>query len=185
MIPSIPSTELQSAIGVLQAMLQLRIARTLTEDLLTDKQVPESVNRNIIRQTLEAIDKLQREVNRTIPKSIPYLENRLHRSKIIDIANVQEMMIRIGVEEKPDVYNEFMGLVVDLLDSVYYAQKHRKNIYLPKYKALFKMIADELKTDVNHERGQVQYLITKNTDGSTTSELFLRTAPPVHHPKIK
>lgn len=174
--PTIQSTEAQSAIGVLQAMLLGRIARTFINDLLTDKQLPASVNKNVIRQTIDAIDKLQREVSRSIPKAIPYLENRVSRDKIIDIATVIELMVRVGTEERPAMYEDLMGLMVDGFDNVLYAQKHRKSIYFGKYKALYELISNEIRNDVNKQPSQVQYI---------QGELFLRTAVPPHNHKMK
>lgn len=166
----------QTAIYMLQAVLMMNISREMIKDLSTSKELPEGMNSNVLRQTLEQMDRFIREVRRTVGKTNTYLDQVPQGDKVIDSLNVLDVLNRIGMEESQAIYDEFLGMVVDLLDSVFYAQKNRKSIYFNKYKAFFQLVSEELRSDVNHQRGQLHF---------HQGELFLRTTPAIHEPKIE
>jgi hypothetical protein len=142
------------------------------------KYIPE-MNLNVVHQTLGQVERFKREIHRTTHDKHEkvYFTKNLKPEKLLDMATIIDAMARIGVEEHQGIYDEFLGLVIDLLDSVFYAQKHRRKMHFGKYKALFALISGELKRDVNHQPGQVLF--------TNQGELFLRTAPPQTETEIK
>lgn len=165
----------QTSIYLLQSVLMMHIAKDMLKDLGTDAELPPGLNTNVLKQTTEAMDRFIREVRRTVGKTGTYLDHVPTRDKNLDSLNVLNLLNRIGMEENQAVYDEFLGLVVDLLDSVFYAQKHRRSIYFPKYKMLFQLVHEELRSDVNNQPGQLHY---------DKGELYLRTSPPPHKPEL-
>lgn len=85
------------------------------------------------------------------------VKKQLDKETTYDIATVIDLMRVVREEEGSATYEEFMGLIVSLLNSVFYAQSRRKNIHFPKYKALFDMIAQELKQDTDRKPGLFRY----------------------------
>jgi len=146
--------------------------------LMKESNLPEKLNRNVLRESEEQIYQLVRELRRTAVDHLPsYMDRNLENSKILDMATLVDIIGRIGVEMNDDVYEEFFGLVVDCIDAVFYAQQNRRNLHFGKYKALFKLFTDEVKADVNKQIGQVLYTADK--------KLFLRTGIPVQSPEIR
>lgn len=145
------------------------------------KNLPQGFNRNILQQTIEQLNRFQREVKRTVPitEEQMYLNGKApKRDKLIDISTIVDMMVRIGREESNDTHEEFLGLLVDNLDSIFYSQNNRKMMQrFGKYKALFKMIVNEIKADTNKVPGQVMF--------TNNGELFLRITAPILPPEIK
>ena len=172
------TTEQQNLLDVLRATLMVAVTAQSIEELAESNQLPAGFNRNVAKQTQEQLERFNRELIRTSPKVVPnYLTKAPKVTQLNDIATIVELLHRVGVEENQAVYEEFVGIVMDCLWAVFYAQSNRKNLHFGKYKALFKMFTDEVKSDVNHTPGQV--LITQK------GELFLRTSAPVHKPNIK
>lgn len=84
-----------------------------------------------------------------------WLTQELTKEKLIDIATIDELLTRIGFEEKDSIYEEFFTMVTKLIDTIFHAQEHRKNIHFSKFKGLIELIYEELRRDVNREPGQV------------------------------
>jgi len=145
------------------------------------KSLPADFNRNILQQTIDQLSRFQREVKRCVPppEEQIYLNGKSpKRDKLVDISTVIDMMVRIGKEEQKDTHEEFLGLLVDCLDSVFYSQINRHMMQrFGKYKALFKLIASEIKADVNGEPGQLLY--------TNKGELCMRMASPISKSQIK
>lgn len=149
-------------------------------DLLMQYQtLPNGMNRNVLKQTADQLHRCVREVKRTtIPHNPHYLDRNLKEPKILDIATVVDAMARIGLEESPDIYEEFLGLMVDCIDSVFYAQQNRKKMHFGKYRLLFESLSKEIKADVNGQPGQFFYNQHKK-------ELYIRTDAPHHESEMK
>lgn len=114
--------------------------------------------KQIVERMDESIERYEQAVLETLPRSnAKWLENELEKDKLFDVASLIELTARIGSEENTEKYDEFLALVVDLLENVFYAQKNRKNIHFGKYKALFKLIGDELRRDTNREASQLWF----------------------------
>lgn len=146
------------------------IANHFIRILMKYPALPNGTNRNVIKQTHDQLEKCICEIRRTTVSHEPhYLDRNLKEAKILDIATVIDAVARIGIEEGADRYEEFFGLVVDCIDSVFYAQQNRKNLHFGKYKALFKMLVDEIHADVNGKPGQLLYSGSKK-------QLFVRVA---------
>jgi hypothetical protein len=132
-------------------------------------QVP-GMNRGVLQQSVDQLNRCIREIRKnTLPHEQTYLDQNLKPGKLQDIAAVIEVLSRIGIEEDQRAYEEFLGMILDLVDEVFYAQKNRRKIYFPKYKALFEIISKEIRSDVNDQPGQ---LLWQN------KSLYIRTAAP-------
>lgn len=166
----------QQHIDMLRAALHSNVSLKLIRDLLTDEHLPVGVNRNVIRQTIEHLERFNREIKNNCLPTRTFLSHNPKGHKVYDMATICELMMRIGCEEDTSVYDEFLGLIVDCIDTVYYSQQHRRKIYFGKFKAMFQLITAEMRANVNGEIGQMQYI---------QGELFLRTTPPIHEPQIK
>lgn len=172
------TTEQQQIVDVLRSNLLSNVDANSLNDLLQSGQLPKGFNKNILQQAIEGLDRVGREVRRTVPKTDqPFLHKVPKAAKLTDIAGVIELLHRIGTEESTHVYDEFLGLLLDSIWSIFYAQEHRKNIHFPKYKALFKLFADEMRADVNRTPSQVLF--------TTKQELFLRTMPAIQNQEVK
>lgn len=140
------------------------------EMLLGNEVLPNGMNRNVLSQTMAQLQRCIREIKRTvIPHEPSYLDRNLKKEKILDLATIIDTVARVGIEEAGSKYEEFLGIVIESLDSVYYAQENRKGLHFGKYKALFKMFSDEVKADVNGTRGQMMY-------SNQSRQLFVRIA---------
>lgn len=168
----------QNLLDVLRAKLMVAVAADSIGELAESSQLPAGFNKNVAKQTQEQLQRFNRELIRTAPKCNPnYLTKEPKVEQLNDVATLVELVHRIGAEENNNTYEEFLGIVIDSLWAVWYAQKNRKNLHFGKYKALFKMFADEVKADVNHTPGQVLF--------TQKGELFLRSSAPVHKPTLK
>lgn len=168
----------QNLLDVLRATLMAAVTAQSIEDLAESNQLPAGFNKNVAKQTQEQLERFRRELIRTSAKSTPtFLTKAPKVEQLNDIATLVELVHRIGAEENHNTYEEFMGIVIDAIWAVFYAQKNRKNLHFGKYKALFKMFSDEVKADVNHTPGQVLF--------TQKGELFLRSSAPVHKPNLK
>lgn len=172
------STEQYSVVDQMRAAFMAGVAKQYIQMLIPQKTLPSGMNRNVLKQTNDQLERFIREVRRTVPEHKPnYMDRNLDENKLLDLATIIDSIARIGIEERSRFYEEFFGLLVDCIDVVFYSQQHRKNIHFPKYKALFQLFVSEMKSDVNKQPGQVFY--------SPKGELFLRTAPPIQSPQMK
>jgi len=126
--------------------------------LLENGELSKGMNRNVIRQTLDQLERCVREVRRTaVPHNPSYLDRNVKKEKLLDMATIVDLVARVGIEENKDRYEEFLGLVIDCLDEVFYTQSHRRNMHFGKYKALIWLLTDEIKADVNGTPGRVLF----------------------------
>lgn len=109
---------------------------------------------------------------------LQYIKCQLDKDKMYDIAMIIALMNRIGTEEKQEVYEEFMGLLVVMFDKVYYSQEKRKHLNFNKYKALIKIITDEIVHDTNHTEGIVMY-------NKSSGHLYFRSVKANNRVKIQ
>lgn len=136
-------------------------------------------NRNILQQTIGQVARWGREIRRVVQGKTTrsWLEESVNEKRMLDMISILDSANRIGTEEDSRFYGMFLGLVITCFDSVFYAQKHRKNLHLGKYKALFKLISDEIRRDTNREPSQLLF--------TASGELFIRTAPPEQKTEVK
>lgn len=153
----------------LMALMHGRIAQMFCDSIGDyQERVPPAIHTACFKVSREVTD-LQRKLLNMLPGNGNWLRKEIRKDKMLDIANTTELILRLGREEKPEVYEEFLSLLIDCLDTVLYTQANRRNIHFGKYKALFKLITSELKLDVAHQPSQVIY---------RNGEIFLRTAAP-------
>lgn len=152
------------------------IVKVLLQDLKDNRKMPDGFNMNVLTDTIGALSRFEREVYRTIPKTDSSFGKVPRRNRLVDLLTIMDNVQRIGMEEAADKYDEFLGLVIDLLDEVFYAQTNRRKIHFGKYKKLFALIGTELRSDVNGAEGQVLY---------SKGSIYLRSAPPHTEPNIK
>lgn len=168
----------QNLLDVLRATLMAAVTAQSIGELAESNQLPAGFNRNVAKQTQDQLERFKRELIRTSPKSTPnFLTKAPKLEQLNDIATLIELVHRIGSEENHNTYEEFVGIVLDAIWAVWYAQKNRKNLHFGKYKALFKLFTDEVKADVNHTPAQVLF--------TQKGELFLRTAAIIPKQNIK
>lgn len=170
----IAGEQLQQLVDRLRSLFHARITRRFLTQSHKDCT-------GHMKMVIEKVDQSIEEYEKAVLSSIPtsnakWLENELEKDKLFDIAALTEITARIGTEEKDDIYEEFLGLLTDLIDNIFYCQKHRKNIHFGKYKALFKLIGDELKRDTNREPSQLWY-----RDG----QLWMRSMVPEPKTEVK
>lgn len=167
----------ESTIDILRAVLMMNIAAEQLNNILnSDLPLPDGMNRNVLQNTISTMDRFTRESKRTIGKTNSYLDRLPKQEYIGNAVTMCDLMFRINVEQGQNMYEELFGLIIDNIDAVFYAQSHRKNMHFPKFRALMQLIVDEIKADVNRTPNQVQFF---------QGELFFKTVPPVHEPKIK
>lgn len=165
----------QALKDMLRAVVMAGITTSMIEIVLQDEGLAKSVNRNVLQQTIGQLGRMEREIRAISKPTGYYLDKHLRQEKLDNIVAMIDLMVRIGVEEKQQQYEKFTDILMDCIWAVLYPQKHRKNIYFPKYEALFKLYAEEMKRDVNGEPKQL-FL----HDGA----LFMRTEVPEKEPKI-
>lgn len=157
---------------LLRTLLQSRILKMYMEELLED--APDTIKNAGVRVTREIVE-LERKILNHTDDQFPWLRKELDKKKLWDIAAVADIMTRINVEEKEEVYEEFMGMLIHCINTIFYAQQNRKTIHFGKYRALFKLFVDELHADVNQEPSQFWFRVR---DGV----LFSRTNPLPENP---
>lgn len=173
-----PTAEAYLALDECRAAFMANMSVHFIRMLLEHERLPNGMNRNVIKQTADQLERFVREVRKTaVPHNPHYLDRNLKKNKILDIATITDLVARVGIENGGDQYEDFLGLVIDCLDAVFYSQTHRYALYFKKYKALFQLFVDEVKADVNGTGAQV-YL-------SPRKELFLRTNPVDHKHDMK
>lgn len=171
--------EHDSAVAQRRTAFMAGICISYLKDLMDCRSLPPAVNRNVVRQAKEQLERFVREIRRTVPPhDETYLDKILKRDKLLDTGILIDACARIGVEEDERPYDEFFGMVIDCIDAIFYAQQNRRKMHFSKYRALFKLFEAEIRRDVNDQPGQIIY----NKD---THSLFLRTAPPVQTPQIR
>ena len=174
---AITQTE-QLALDECRAAFMAAVATHFVRMLLDHETLPHGMNRNVLKQTVDQLERCVREVRKTaVPHNPSYLDRNLKQNKVLDIATIVDAVARVGIEDGGEMYEEFQGLVIDVLDAVFYAQQHRRKMHFGKYKALFNLITSEIKADVNGTGGQLFF--------SPKKELFLRTQAPDHPHEIK
>jgi len=158
---------------ILRSVFQLNVGKQLLVD------VPNSaLSASLMKAKLcaiGAIDELTLEAYQEVElhgkddKVLGWLVRKPDESKSHDVARLLDMLQRIGNEEGTEEYDEFLGIVIDSIHSVLYAQENRKKIWFGKYKALFKLFSDELRADVNKQEGQLFF---------KSGKIWLRSSQP-------
>lgn len=160
----------------LRAVVMGAVTATMIRYVLENKEhLPGTVNMNILRDTVGQLKRFEREIRKGAGETNTYLDNRLNESKMYNIETIVDLMIRIGTEEKTDKYELFCDMMLDCIHAVLYSQEHRRNIYIPKYQALFKLFIEEMKRDTHKEQ---EHVLLHN------GELYLRTGI-AKEPQIK
>lgn len=172
-----PTAVEESQLDVLRSVLMMNIATAKLRGILnSDLPLPDGMNSRVLQNTIDTMDRFTRESKRTIGKTNTYLDRLPHLEFVENASMVCDMLFRIGVEQNQAIHEEFLGLIIDTLDVVFYAQSHRKAMHFPKYRALAQVMIDEIKADVNRTSNQVQFV-----QGS----LWFKNSPAIDEPKIK
>lgn len=95
--------------------------------------------------------------NVEVTGGIDFFQGMLDDEVLYNLSLLIEAEVRIAAEENSAAYLEFCNMLNGLLDSVFFSQKNRQRISFSKYKALFKLISDELKADVENHHGKFTY----------------------------
>lgn len=180
----VPPAEIQDtslavqALDSLRVLLQLRITRHMLNELMSYDKVPYNISVVPINELKGKLTLMEREIKEKVPPTTQgdWLEKDPGKEKYLDVVALTETLLRVGMEEKNNTYEEFLGLLTGCIDAVFYAQTHRKNIHFGKYKALFELIKNELHLDTHNLPCQVNY---------RNGELWIRTVPPIHKTEIE
>jgi hypothetical protein len=145
----------QHKADLLRVLFHGRILKAFVEELITkNPDASESIKNGTWRVMREMVT-LERKILNATDNQFPWLSNELNSSKLWDISAIDDLLIRIGTEEKPGFYEEFLGMLVSCLNAILYMQENRKNIHFGKYRALFKLFTDEVEADTNRVNGQL------------------------------
>lgn len=163
---------------LLRTLLQVRISKMYMNSLVTENDtdiIPDTIRTGVTRVTREIVE-LERKILNHTDNQFPWLRKEVEKAKLWDIARVNDLMIRIGHEEDQEVYEDFVGMLIECITSIFYSQKTRKKLHLGKYRALFKIFADEVIADSEHRQGQIMHC---------NGEIYLRTSPPEFEQELK
>lgn len=123
--------------------------------------LPQGFNSNILKQTKEQLERFNREVIRTTPKTGTHFDKPPKDEKLRNIVTVVDLLSRVAGEETPHTYGDLVDMIVDFIDTVYYAEGNRKNLNLGKYRALMQFIIKEMRNDVDKVPSSLVYLNNK------------------------
>lgn len=151
------SISVQQKADLLRVLFHGRILKGFVNDLITKNPDTSDSIKNSTWKVMREMVTLERKILNQVDEQFPWLSNDLDSSKLWDISAIDDLLIRIGTEEKPGFYEEFLGMLVSCLNAVLYMQENRKNIHFGKYKALFKLFTDEVMFDTNRVDGQLLF----------------------------
>ncbi len=167
------------SVDLKRAVVMTSIARIFLEDVMSRKRLPKQLHPDItgpIRDGMKKLEDVVRSMNPYKDQKM-YLDRTLKQDKLLDIATIVDNMLRINVEENQEVYDEFLGMVTDVINEIFYAQKNRRKAHFGKYRALFKFFTDELHADINRLPPRIMFI--------NKQELFFRPAAVIDNSEIK
>lgn len=147
---------------MLRTLLHAQVLKAYLSDLRHDFQSP--LDTHDVSYELTVLEEKIRQSADV--EMYPWLSAKVDISLKWPISSLTDLMMRINVEEGQGMYEEVLTMLTKLVNSVLYAQANRKKIYFGKYKAIFELIAEELKADTDKRPGL--FLYHKN-------ELFIRS----------
>lgn len=127
--------------------------------------------RNSAARVIREIDDMDSKVVHYSPKTRITVSNQA----MVDSATIIQQLCKFSGCEDDQEYIELFNIITTCIDNVLDARNKRSKVYFPKYKALIKLITDEVKRDTNREPSQILFRKTPLAPGG---ELFLRTAAP-------
>lgn len=151
----VPATQQQ--LDMIKTLLYVKLAKIHVQDLvIANPNVPESIKNGTFRFIREA-EAIERKFTNDTNTVTSRYSIELDKRNIWDINSLIELVVTIGNEEKPELYEEFLSMMMDCIGAILYSQVKRKNIHFGKYRALFKLFVEELDADANHQDGQFLY----------------------------
>lgn len=142
-------------------MFLSRMLGILINDFVEDvKDSP--YNKNVLRDAASANSRLVREIvvgNNKGTKGI-YLDVIPDEELIYNTSLLVDIMARFRHEESPKLYHEFCEMVTDTFDQVFWAHSNRRKMHFPKYRAILRLLVDELKADIAKYPGR--FVFTNN-----------------------
>lgn len=164
-------------LDVKRAVVMTAIARYHLEAVTERKMLPKALSREILLPIQESMKSLENRVRGAYPKDRNlYLDRSLKMDKLLDIGNIVDTMLRINGEENQEIYEEFLSMVIGVINEIFYAQSHRRKFHFSKYRAIFKFVTEEMRGDINKQPSRI-YI--------RGEDLFFRAAPPSDHSEIK
>lgn len=146
-----PSTK---NVDMLRTLLHLTVAEMYIEELLVKNPDIGSSIKNGTQRTLRELVILKRKLLNKTDNQCPWMRNVVDKDKLWDVGALVDLMFRVGSEEEAEDYDEFLSLVMNCIKVVFYPHKNRRDIYFPKYKALFNLFIEEVQADVNKLPGR-------------------------------
>lgn len=146
---------IQHKADLLRVLFHARIFRAFTNDLINENPSTSEPIKNGTFRVLREVDILERKILKATDDQFPWLREKINTEQLWDIASSNDLMIRILTEEKSEVYDEVLGMLMNCLNAILYMQENRRTINLAKYKKLFKLFIDEAHADVNHHTGNI------------------------------
>lgn len=111
------------------------------------------------------------DMEKVVLKYAPKADVTVREQTMVDGATLLSMLAELGTNESDAEYAEMFNIITECLSSVLYAQKHHKKLHFPKYKALIRLIAAEIKRDTNHQPSQVLF---RKTPQCPEGEFYIR-----------
>lgn len=162
-------------IDLLRTQFMSRITMTFMDEILREG-APEEVQGKLSGAAI-ALHKFNEAVSRLMPKHDATWLSKLPNSSVLyDMSLVIDLMAKVHTQSGQEQYSEFLQLIISSLQSVIYAQGKNKRIYFNKYKALFELVAKELKADTDRRPGQVLY---------ENKQLYISTTVPLVEQEVK
>lgn len=136
----------------------VRIAHHFMEMLESESNSLSSTLKTAAYRVKREAVEFERKAVIALSATHPELRKEIEKDKIHDIAVILDLLMGMGRGQKAEEYEEFLSMMLDLVKSITYAQIKGKNLHFGKYRALFTLIRDEMKFDVDELPSQFDFV---------------------------
>ena len=113
--------------------------------------------KELLQKTAQDLRHMDQKIRPRLPKEIgEWLTVELNKEKVYDMANIMELMARVG-QTGDEEYDELLEMLTTFLDRTLYLQARKKKLNLPKYRAIFNFLTYELRAEANGGQTAVEY----------------------------
>ncbi len=152
------------------------LARAFCRLAVSHDMVPNPV-RGAASRVIGEIDAMDKKIG----ANCPGVYIKVNNDTMMDAAALIELISEIGNDHDKQEYADMLNLITNSIQSIVYAQRNGKKLHVGKYKALTRLIADEIKRDTNREPSMVLF---RKTPQCPNGELFIRASTPDCKPEI-
>lgn len=86
-----------------------------------------------------------------------WLTTELGKSKLLDIARLVELASKVSSNDSETDYEAFMAMAISALTATMVLQSNKGGLNLPKYKAFYRFLAEEMKAEAYGGQTAVDY----------------------------